>query len=78
VSRRRRIRRKQLLDDLEGKREYSKLKEEALDGTLRRAGFRIDKGLVVQQTTELMKTIWRVKKPYNNRNNNNPNVESSM
>jgi hypothetical protein len=47
VRRRRGIRRKQLLDDLEGEREYCKLKEEALDGTLWRAGFRRANGTVV-------------------------------
>jgi hypothetical protein len=45
-------RRKQLLDDLEEKRRYWKLKEEALDQTLRRTHFARGYGPVVRQTTE--------------------------
>jgi hypothetical protein len=39
VTRRRGIRRKQLWDDLKGKRGYCKLKEEALDRTVWGTGF---------------------------------------
>jgi hypothetical protein len=45
-------RRKQLLDDLKGKRRYWKLKEEALDRTLWRTRFGSDYGPVVRQTAE--------------------------
>jgi hypothetical protein len=45
-------RRKQLLDDLKGKRRYWKLKEEALDRTLWRSRFERGYGPVVRQTTE--------------------------
>jgi hypothetical protein len=45
-------RRKQLLDDLEEKRRYSKLKEEALDRNLWRTRFGRGYGPVVRQTTE--------------------------
>jgi hypothetical protein len=45
-------RRKQLLDDLKEKRRYLKLKEEALDRTIRRTRFRRGYGHVVRQTTE--------------------------
>jgi hypothetical protein len=47
----RRRRRKQLLDDLEEKRGYYKLKEEALDCTLWRYPFGRSCGPVVRQTT---------------------------
>ena len=46
-----RIRRK-LLDDLKERREYSHMKEEALDRTMRRARFGRGFGLVVRQTTK--------------------------
>jgi hypothetical protein len=45
-------RRKQVLDDLKEKRRYWKLKEEALDRTLRRTRFGRGYGLIVRQTTE--------------------------
>jgi len=45
-------RRKQLLDDLKEKRGSWKLKEEALDRTLRRTRFGRGCGLVVRQTAE--------------------------
>ena len=45
-------RRKQLLDDLEEKRRYWKLKEEADDRTVWRARFGRGYGLVVIETTE--------------------------
>jgi hypothetical protein len=45
-------RRKQLLDDLKEKKRYWKLKEEALDRTLRRTRFGRGYGLVVRQTAE--------------------------
>jgi hypothetical protein len=48
-------RRKQLLDNLKEKRRYWKLKEKALDRTLRRTRFGRDYGPVVGQITELMK-----------------------
>lgn len=44
--------RKQLLDDLEGKREYWKLKEEALYRTVCKTRFGRAYGPVVRQTTE--------------------------
>jgi len=48
----RRVRRcKQLLSDLEETRGYNKLKEEALDRTLRRIGFGRGCGPVGRQTT---------------------------
>jgi hypothetical protein len=43
---------KQLLDDLKKTGGYWKLKEEALDGTLRRTHFGRDYGSVVRQTAE--------------------------
>ena len=49
--RRRGRRRKQLLDDLKEKREYCKLKEEALDRTGRRTRFGRSYRPVVKQTT---------------------------
>ena len=42
--------RRKLLDDLKEKREYSQLKEEALDRTVWRAGFGRGFGPVVRQT----------------------------
>jgi hypothetical protein len=45
-------RRKQLLDDLNEKRRYWKLKEEALDRTLWRSRFGRGYGPIVRQTTE--------------------------
>jgi len=50
VTLRRGRRRKQLVDDLKEKRIYCKLKEEALDRTLRRTGFGSGCGPVVRQT----------------------------
>jgi hypothetical protein len=52
ITGRRGRRRKQLLDDLKGKRRYWKLKEEALDRTLWRTRFGRDYGPVVRQSTE--------------------------
>jgi hypothetical protein len=49
-----RRRHKQLLDDLKGARRCRKLKEEALDHTLRRTRFGRDYGPVVRQTTWLI------------------------
>jgi hypothetical protein len=45
-------RRKKLLDDLKGKRGYWKVKEEALDRTLRRTRFGRDYRPVVRPTAE--------------------------
>ena len=45
-------RRKKLLDDLKDRREYSHLKEEALDRSLWRNRFRGGFGPVVRQSTE--------------------------
>jgi hypothetical protein len=45
-------RRVKLLDDLKERRGYSHLKEEALDRTMWRAGFRRGFGPVVRQTTK--------------------------
>jgi hypothetical protein len=47
-------RRKQLLDDLKGKRGYCKLDEGALDSTLWRTGFGRGYGLFVRLTTGWM------------------------
>jgi hypothetical protein len=44
------IRRRKLLDDLKERRGYSYMKEEALDGTMWRAGFERGFGSVVRQT----------------------------
>jgi len=52
VTRRRVKTSKQLLDDLEGKRGYWKLKEEALDRNLWRTGFGRSCVPLVRQTTE--------------------------
>jgi hypothetical protein len=49
---RRARRRKQLLDDLEEKRRYWKVKEEVLDGTMWRTRFGRGYGPVVRQSTE--------------------------
>ena len=43
---------RKLLDDLKERRGYSHLKEEALDRTMWRAGFRRGFGPVVRQTTK--------------------------
>jgi hypothetical protein len=51
IKERRGRRRKKLLDDLRERRAYSHLKEEALDRTVWRAGFRKGFGLV-RQTAE--------------------------
>jgi hypothetical protein len=52
VARRRGRRRKKLLDDLKDRREYSHLKEEALDRTMRRNRFGRGFGPVVRQNTK--------------------------
>jgi hypothetical protein len=52
VTGRRGRRRKKLLDDLKERREYSHLKEEALDRNTWRARCGIGFGPVVRQTTE--------------------------
>jgi hypothetical protein len=52
VTRRRGRRRKKLLDDLKDKREYSHLKEEAMDRTMWRNHFGRGFGPVVRQNTE--------------------------
>ena len=52
VTRRRGRRRKKLLDDLKDRREYSDLKEEAVDHTIWRNRFGGDFGPVVRQNTE--------------------------
>jgi hypothetical protein len=52
VTGRRRRRRKQLIEDLKEKRDYWKLKEEALDSTLWRTRFGRGCGPVVRQTAE--------------------------
>ena len=52
MTRRRGRRRKKLLDDLKDRREYSHLKEEALDRTIWRNHFRGGFGPVVRQITE--------------------------
>jgi len=52
---RRRIRSKQLLDDVKEKSGYWKLKEDALDRNLCRTGFRRGCRPVVWQTAEWMK-----------------------
>jgi hypothetical protein len=54
VTGRRGRRRRQLLDDLKGKRGYSKLKKEGLDHTVSRKRFGRVCGPVVRQTTECM------------------------
>ena len=55
VTRRRGRRHRKLLDDLKDRRGYCHLKEEALDRTMWRAGFRKGFGPVVRQTAKLMK-----------------------
>jgi hypothetical protein len=45
-------RRRKLIDDLKERRGYSYLKEDALDGTMGRAGFGRGFGPVVRQNTE--------------------------
>jgi len=52
VTRRQGRRRRKLLDDLKKRREYSHLKEEALDRTMWRARFGRGFGPVVGQTTK--------------------------
>ena len=52
VTRRRGRRRKKLLDDLKGRRGYSRLKEEALDRTMWRNRFGRSAGPVVRRITE--------------------------
>jgi len=52
VTGRRGRRHRKLLDDLKERREYSQLKEEALDRTMWRARFRRGFGPVVRQTTK--------------------------
>jgi hypothetical protein len=52
VTRRRGRRRKKLLDDLKDRKEYSHLKEEALDRTMWRNRFGRSFGSVVRQNTE--------------------------
>jgi hypothetical protein len=52
VTRRRGRRRKKLLNDIKDKREYSHLKEEALDRTIWRNRFGRDFGPVDRQNTE--------------------------
>jgi hypothetical protein len=54
VTGRRRRRRRKLLDDLKERKEYSHMKEEALDRTVWRACFGRGFGPVVRQTTEWM------------------------
>jgi len=54
---RRGIRRKQLLDDLTGKRGYCNLKDEALDHTLRRTGFGRVCGTVVKTDCGMNKLL---------------------
>jgi len=51
VAGRRGRRRKQLLEDIKEKKGYWKLKDEALDFTLRGTNFRRSSGPVVMQTT---------------------------
>jgi hypothetical protein len=53
VTRRQGRKRKQLLDDFKRKREYWKLKEEAIDCTLWRTGFAKSYGLVVKTDYEV-------------------------
>jgi hypothetical protein len=52
VTRRRGRRHEKLLDDLKDRREYSHLKEEALDHTMCRNRFERSVGLVVRKITE--------------------------
>jgi uncharacterized protein (UPF0335 family) len=52
VTERRERRRKRLLDDLKERREYSHLKEEALDRTIWRARFGRGFGPIVRQTAK--------------------------
>jgi hypothetical protein len=55
VTGRRGRRYRKLLDDLQGRRGYSHLKEEALDRTVCRVRFGRGFGPVVRQTAKLMK-----------------------
>jgi hypothetical protein len=50
-------RRRKLLDDLKERREYTHLKEEAIDRTMWRARFRRGFGLVLRQTSKGMNCI---------------------
>jgi len=54
VTGRRGRRRRKLLDDFKGRKVYSHLKEEALDRTVRRAGFGRGFGPVVRRTIKFM------------------------
>ena len=58
VTARRGRRRKKLLDDLKERREYSHLKEEAVDRTMWRAGFGRGFGHVVRQATKRINEMW--------------------
>jgi hypothetical protein len=58
VTRRRRSRRKKLLDDLEDRRGYSHLKKEALDRTMWRNCFGRGVGPVVRQITAWMNIVY--------------------
>jgi hypothetical protein len=58
VTRRRRSRRRMLLDDLKQRRGYSHLKEEALDRTIWRARFGRGFGPVVRQTAKWIRPLW--------------------
>ena len=51
---------RKLLDDLKERRGYSHLKEEGLDRTMWRAGFRRGFGSVVRQTTKWMNILYNV------------------
>jgi hypothetical protein len=57
VAGRRGRRRRKLLNDLKERREYSHLKEEALDRSLWRACFGKDFAPVVRQTAKLLHTV---------------------
>ena len=52
MTRRRGRRRKKLLDELKDRRGYSHLKEEAVDGTMRRNRFGGGFGLVIRQNSD--------------------------
>jgi len=58
VTGRRGRRRRKLLDGLKERRGYSRLKEEALDRTVWRAGFGRGFGPVVRQTAKWMNEFW--------------------
>jgi len=59
VTIRRGRRRRKLLDDLKGRREYCHLNEEALDRTMWRAGFGRGFGLFVRHTTKVVSEYGR-------------------